>query len=91
MISPGLSSVTYCDIEGGYPGEGNIEVDPLFVHPGNIYTDPLNEPTQLGNFQFSVHSPCIDAGTPAGAPIKDIDGNPRPQGVGYDMGAYEVR
>lgn len=26
---------TYCDIEGGYAGQGNIDVDPCFVDPGH--------------------------------------------------------
>ncbi|MHC4439480.1 MAG: right-handed parallel beta-helix repeat-containing protein [Planctomycetota bacterium] len=26
--------MNYCDIEGGWPGEGNIDVDPCFVSPG---------------------------------------------------------
>jgi len=28
------SSVTYCAIQGGYPGQGNIDADPLFVDLG---------------------------------------------------------
>jgi hypothetical protein len=35
-------------------------------------------------------SPVIDAGTCAGAPATDIDGDPRPSGAGCDMGADEV-
>lgn len=27
-------NVTYSDVQGGYPGEGNIDVDPCFVNPG---------------------------------------------------------
>jgi len=71
-------SVTYSDIEGGYAtGEGNIDLDPMFVA-----TDDLH--LQLG-------SPCIDTGTPTGAPSDDLDGNPRPSGLEHDMGAYEYQ
>lgn len=42
-----------------------------------------------GVYELKANSPCIDAGTSNGAPITDIDGNPRPKGLGYDMGAYE--
>jgi len=34
-------------------------------------------------------SPAIDAGDPTGAPSVDIVGTPRPQGAGFDIGAYE--
>jgi predicted outer membrane repeat protein len=27
-------TAVYCDIEGGYPGHGNVDLDPLFVRPG---------------------------------------------------------
>jgi hypothetical protein len=36
-------------------------------------------------------SPAVNAGSEAGAPSVDILGNPRPQGEGYDIGAYEYR
>ena len=32
---------------------------------------------------------AVDAGTATGAPAEDHDGNPRPQGAGYDIGASE--
>ena len=67
--------VTYSDIEGGYDGEGNINADPLFA--GN------------GDYHLTSSSPCIDSGTSVGAPPTDIEGTSRPQGAGYDMGAYE--
>jgi parallel beta-helix repeat protein len=69
------ASVTYSDIQGGFPGNGNINQDPLFV--GN------------GDFHITASSPCIDSGTPVGAPATDLDGIVRPQAAGYDMGAYE--
>ncbi len=36
-------------------------------------------------------SPAVDHGTDSGAPSEDYDGNPRPSGTGYDIGAYEVQ
>jgi parallel beta-helix repeat protein len=50
----------------------------LFVAPGS-------------DFHLSPGSPAIDAGTSSGAPARDIEGNPRPVGGGYDIGAYEVQ
>ncbi len=69
--------VTYSDVEGGYPGEGNINADPLFVGYPNLH--------------LKSGSPCIDTGTATGAPSDDLDGNPRPSDLGYDMGAYEFQ
>ncbi|MCD6161789.1 MAG: T9SS type A sorting domain-containing protein [candidate division Zixibacteria bacterium] len=42
----------YSNIQGGWPGEGNMDADPLFDDPDN------------GNFRLLVGSPCIDAGNP---------------------------
>ena len=42
-----------------------------------------------GDYHLKSTSPAIDAGTPVGAPSTDFDGNPRPQGKGYDIGPYE--
>jgi hypothetical protein len=47
-------SVTYTDVEGGHPGTGNIDADPLF-------TDPA-----AGDYTLTAKSPCIDAGDPSG-------------------------
>jgi len=71
----GSPTATYSDIKGGYTGLGNINNDPLFV--------------SSGVYELKANSPCINAGTSVGAPTTDIDGNARPQGLGYDMGAYE--
>ena len=72
-------TVKYCDIDqDGYAGSnGNIRQDPLFV-------DPINS-----NFHIKGISPCINTATGTGAPINDLEGTPRPQGAGFDMGAYE--
>jgi len=70
-------TVTYSDIEGGWPGEGNINADPLFRGP------------QIGVYRLLEDSPCVDTGTPVGAPDEDILGVYRPHGEGYDRGAHE--
>jgi hypothetical protein len=41
------------------------------------------------DFHLLDTSPALDAGTAAGAPAADLDGNPRPVGAGFDLGAYE--
>jgi hypothetical protein len=74
---PSTVQVSYSDIERGWPGTGNINTDPLFRDPDN------------GNYHLGLDSPCIDAGTPAGAPTHDIEGTPRD--ATPDMGAYEWR
>lgn len=46
-----------------------------------------NEPN--GDYHLVIGSPAIDAGTSSSAPSTDIEGASRPQGAGYDIGAYE--
>jgi len=65
--------------DGSADTNGNIRKDPLWV-------DPLNK-----DFHLQAGSPCIDTGTSVGAPTYDIEGTIRPQGSGYDMGAYEYK
>ncbi|GEM_PF-1235626 len=66
----------YSDIEMCLPGEGNICEAPHFVDPAS------------GDYHLQSDSPCIDAGTDAGV-YTDIDGDTRPQGEGFDIGADE--
>ena len=69
-------SITYSDIKGGWPGEGNIDENPLFIG--------------LYDYHLRPESPCVDAGTDGGV-YRDIDGQTRPSGSGFDMGADEIR
>jgi len=41
------------------------------------------------DLDLAAGSPAIDAGTDTDAPALDYAGNGRPQGAGYDIGAYE--
>jgi len=71
-----LISATYSDVQGGYPGEGNIDVEPMLTLDGHL----------------SAGSPCIDAGDPnfvAPPDETDLDGEPRVLNSRVDMGADE--
>ncbi|HKQ48756.1 MAG TPA: thrombospondin type 3 repeat-containing protein [Phycisphaerae bacterium] len=70
----GTATVTYCNVQGGLAGTGNINADPLFADvdgPDDI----------LGTIDDDLHilagSPCIDAAnTPAVPPdSSDLDGD----------------
>lgn len=61
------ASVTYCDVKGGFPGTGNINLDPQF----------WNEAER--NFHLLATSPCIDAGDPLSPP--DPDGSQADMGA----------
>lgn len=71
-----VDDVMYCNVEGGYPGVGNFDEDPEF-----IWLDPFD-------FHLSGTSPCIDAGMEADI-YTDLDGEYRPFGSGFDIGADE--
>jgi parallel beta-helix repeat protein len=64
----GPVTVTYSDVEGGWPGQGNVNADPQFVLPGN------------GDHRLMWESPCIDAGHPDSL---DADGTRRDMGAFY--------
>ena len=100
QIAADVPTVRYCDIQGGFLGEGNIDVDPKFATPG-YWADPTlpaapgdNAAVWIGgDYHLSEGSPCIDAGDPAftGEWIPtDMDGQPRILGGRPDMGCDEV-
>jgi hypothetical protein len=62
-----IPTITYCDIQGGYSGEGNIDSDPLFYNPLKI------------DFHITSTSPCIDTGYNSATqiPSTDFEGEPR--------------
>lgn len=73
--------ITYTDIQGGWPGEGNLDLEPLFVDPDG----PDGVPgTEDDNFHLLPNSPCIDAGDPA----SEFGFEPEPDGRRVNMGAY---
>ena len=77
-IDPGtVATISYSDVEGGFTGVGNIDVDPQFVD-------------SAADYHLTAASGCIDAGAIESSITSDLDGRPRPVGVGWDMGAYEA-
>ena len=58
-----------------WPGVGNIFDNPRFNSDGNDY-------------HLSPSSPCIDTGLAVNVFV-DLEGTSRPQGEGYELGAYE--
>lgn len=70
---------SYSNIEGGFPGTFNVNVDPLFVNPA------------ANDYRLSATSPLIDTGFTSHPllPAQDLDGNPRIVGAVVDMGPYE--
>ena len=55
----GWPEINWSNIEGFYPGEGNIDEDPLFVA------------SEYGDYRLLWDSPCIDSGNPDSL---DLDG-----------------
>ena len=75
--SSSTAVVTYSCIAGAatWPGEGNLNEDPMFVDDGDYHLQPS--------------SPAIDRGNSEGAPLSDTEALERPCQGGVDMGAYE--
>jgi hypothetical protein len=65
-----------------------VQVNALAGAAKNISADPKYVAYST-NLHLSSSSPCIDRGTTEGAPATDGDGNSRPAGAGFDIGAYE--
>ncbi|MBU0511953.1 MAG: right-handed parallel beta-helix repeat-containing protein [Chloroflexi bacterium] len=62
--------------DDGIRGASPVDSDPAFVNPG------------VNDYHIGPDSGAIDNGVNAGV-TADIDGDPRPAGVGYDIGADE--
>ena len=71
-------TVRYSDVEGVWPGLGNISANPAFAG--------------AGDYHLQDGSPCIDIGDSgaAGLPTSDLDEDPRIMGAAVDMGADEA-
>jgi hypothetical protein len=57
----------------------------------NLTTDPKFVNSAANNFYLQSTSPAIDAGMTLTAVPIDFSNIPRPEGAGYDIGAYEYQ
>lgn len=83
------ATVSYCCVEGGFTGQGNLNVDPQFVDSAG--TD-LIAGTEDDDLRLRVGSPCINAGLNIAVPPElttDLDGGPRMFEGTVDLGPYE--
>ncbi|MHC4945586.1 MAG: right-handed parallel beta-helix repeat-containing protein [Planctomycetota bacterium] len=78
-VLSGSPIVTYCNVEGGWPGQGNIDANPDFVD--RCHWD----------YHILYTSPCRNAGDSAapGLPDEDFEGDPRIAYGTADIGADE--
>jgi parallel beta-helix repeat protein len=101
IYNTGASSrvVTFSDVQGGYPGIGNIDADPCFVDADandyHLKSQGWRWDTKRSRWTYDdVTSRCIDAGNP-GSPlgdellsIPDDPDNIWGQNLRIDMGAF---
>lgn len=82
-ISESAPQVSYCLVEGGYEGTGNIDGNPVFSNP------PTND------FTIGSGSPCVNAGNPDMSaffvPQVDLKSEPRINQNIIDIGAFEYQ
>jgi parallel beta-helix repeat protein len=81
--------IAYSNVQGGFFGAGNIDVDPLFSDPGS---GDFHLKSHVGRWDVAtskwvmdeVASPCIDLGDPS----MSVGEEPLPNGNIINMGAY---
>jgi len=66
-------------VGGGGTGTNIENTDPLFVNPSTL------------DFRLQAGSPAINAGLALNIVLNDFLGTLRPQGAGWDIGAYEFK
>lgn len=79
--------ISFCNIQDGYDGQGNMDADPSFFDPtlgvGAQYDG------SAANWTLQSNSPCINSGRRINFSNTDLAGNPRINSAIIDIGAYE--
>jgi predicted outer membrane repeat protein/parallel beta-helix repeat protein len=81
--------VNYCDVKDGWPGKGNIKLDPLFAdsQDGDYHLLSVSgrwDPNTQLWFTDASTSPCVDTGDPNSKWTAEL----WPHGKSINMGAY---
>ncbi|MHC5026051.1 MAG: choice-of-anchor Q domain-containing protein, partial [Planctomycetota bacterium] len=85
LEGPGIVTVFFSIVEGGWPGTGNLSTPPAWI-------DADADDCPDGNYRLSELSPAIDAGDPRlVTTVFDLDGLDRVVGNSVDLGAYEFQ
>ena len=81
------ATVSFCDIQDGYDGQGNIDADPCFFNP-SMGVGPQYDGS-AANWMLKSCSPCINSGKHTNVAETDLAGNMRIYSDIIDIGAYE--
>lgn len=81
------ATVSFCNIQDGYDGEGNMDADPCFFDP-SIGIGPQYDGL-AADWMLQSCSPCINSGKRISFSETDLAGNPRINSDIIDIGAYE--
>ena len=89
QIAESTATVTYSDVQGSWPGLGNIDADPLFADPDNSDYHLKSktgrwDPSSQTWVEDNLTSPCIDKGDPD----SPVGAEPVPNGGIINLGAY---
>lgn len=85
-VSQGTTAILNATMWGNtldWIGTGNI----VRIAP-DVYGDPHFINPNAGDYHIGINSVAVDAGTDSGV-FSDMEGDPRPLGHGYDLGADE--
>src|SRR5207302_55096 len=99
LYDHGTSYVPYIQVDSGASGvdigfnsvsKSDAQPPKGTPYPGDLWmVNPLFVNLAAGDFHLQSGSPLIDKGTTLSQVTNDYDGVSRPQGAGYDIGAFE--
>jgi hypothetical protein len=88
-VASAANNVLQNNIVYGNLNPGIHDVGTATIKSHNLTTDPRFINAGAFDFSLQTNSPALDAGVTVSRIITDIRMAPRPQGMSYDIGAYE--